>query len=160
MYHSAVAERGLDRVAEGRRVYDATYEVSSWHVILFHSRSGARGSGQERNTEYKPGLVALLRKLAARGGVVREIRLASKPALRRPLPERILRLEGLHYPLALHEQMDFEALADEIGRAGKELFRAPGSKPKGGNPTRTIEIVLDEGPWATAEELRRFLSGP
>ncbi len=160
MYDQSVDAAGEKKVREAGRVYDASFEVSSWLVITFRARGGARGSGQERNTEYKPGLLALVRKLAMKGAVVREVRLASQRALGRPPEERILRLEGFDYPVELHPELDFEALVAKIAKASKDLFRKPHSKPTGGNPTRTIEIVLDSGPWATAEDLGRYLSEP
>lgn len=103
-------------------------------AIIYMSRGGTRGSAAERNSDYTPGLDALLTRACQSGLVLTEALLDSKPARETPRGNRRLRLEGTSLPLDLGKVTDVQQLRRSIAKAQREM---------GGNETRQLRLVLD-----------------
>jgi putative restriction endonuclease len=109
-----------------------------WNIIL-ESRGGARGSSNERNTDYSRGLALIVRRLAAVNALITDARVESERLIGRGLSEsdRRLNSELLVYPLAL--DLDNEAL---ITADLKRTQAGVGSIPSKGGHNNTRRLLL------------------
>jgi len=130
-----------DRGSEVDARFDVK-EVEGQTTIVVHSRGGTRGSGSERNTQYRAGLVVLLERLCSEQSTVVRIEVDSDSVHRRKLSsvQRTVALRGFKYPLEMKGVLDPPALARAIGIGMKRVGQAPGKT--GGNDTKRIRIFL------------------
>lgn len=123
---------------------NATINVEPEAIIL-HSRGGARGKPNERNTDYRLALRTILRCLQAGGVTASGVWLDSTKARQWPIPER-----------QLADASDFERPVDDlmslIGRNGSAKGQTKGTR--GGNSTKQILIGV---PGKSAIELQALL---
>ncbi|MBN9437154.1 HNH endonuclease [Bosea sp. (in: a-proteobacteria)] len=123
---------------------DAKIDVEPEAIIL-HSRGGARGKPNERNTDYRPALRTILTRLYASDAVASGVWLDSTVARQWPMPER-----------QLVNASDFDLPVDDlislIGRNGSAKGQAKGTS--GGNSTKRILIGV---PGRSATDLLSLL---
>ncbi len=125
---------------------DAHLEVRGG-VIILHSRSGAKGEHNARNTDYGPALRLMLERLEAASLPIEGVWLDSSIVQHLPLDQRCL-MEGAEM------QSGSAAIFSTLSSRMREYGRAPGAK--GGNNNKRILIRLRDGP--AVPELRRVLS--
>jgi superfamily II DNA or RNA helicase len=123
--------------------------------VVFESRGGTRGSKEERNSEYAPGLLLLLERLRGRGLRIADAVVESRDTVAVPVEERRLALDGRAYPLVID---DADAVRRALSAAQAKVGRAPGARGPG-NATKRLRLVLD-GAAIGATELARLLEGP
>ncbi|MBE9202562.1 HNH endonuclease [Synechocystis salina LEGE 06099] len=121
-----------------------TISLESWNIegnpaILVESRSGKKGSGNERNGDYNKGLEILFKRLGDNNIAIINI-IVQKT--RQVLPESEKRLQ-LNYPVNFHgKSLDqISKIRRHIGSLQASVARIPGSKGKG-NSTKCIKIWL------------------
>jgi hypothetical protein len=140
-------------------VLDASFRVErvgNQFTIVYESRSGTKGSTSERNTQYAPGLKALLARLAAMGTQITDAVVESDRTLDLPLDQRRLVIDGESYPLRITDPV---ALFGRLSAAQRQVGRAKGAKGSG-NSTRRIRLfVISENLPRTDDGFARQLSG-
>jgi hypothetical protein len=120
------------------RVIRAEYtieELDGQATLVLESRSGGG-----RNPDYHKALLVLLERLAAMGATLQNGIVDSTVSRSRPFDERILRLQGRPYPIALGEVDDMEALRIALGAAQVPVAQESGAR--GGNRTKRIRLYL------------------
>lgn len=117
-------------------------EIEGQTTLIVHSRGGARGSGAERNTQYREGLVLLLGRLHREESTIVRIEVDSTKVHRGGLnaAARTVALGSFEYPVEMKDVQDPAALARAIGVGMKRVGQAPGKT--GGNDTKRIRIFL------------------
>jgi superfamily II DNA or RNA helicase/diadenosine tetraphosphate (Ap4A) HIT family hydrolase/HKD family nuclease/SOS-response transcriptional repressor LexA len=123
------------------KLLDASFRIERIEdqlTIIYESRGGTKGSGRERNTQYAPGLEALLARLAAMDVQITDVVVESGKTFELPLDQRKLTIEGERYPLRI---IDPVALRRKLGAAQAKVGRAEGAKGSG-NSTRRIRLFL------------------
>ncbi|MFM1990357.1 MAG: hypothetical protein RJA99_3314 [Pseudomonadota bacterium] len=85
--------------------------------VTIESRGGAIDSAGERNADYGPAFILLIRRIAALGFMILDARVESDVLIRRGLDpaQRRLRSEGLTYPLDPRSNPD--AIAQALRKA-------------------------------------------
>jgi hypothetical protein len=133
-------EQSHPRRSDGSTV-DATFEISPIPVyeIVYHHKSGRRGSPRSVNADYHEGLELLLARLGSVGCTLLGIGVDSTVALELEPAEREL---GLDFPLSVDRNTDPHALRLLITRAQKTVARRPDVKPGGGNDQKRIRITF------------------
>jgi hypothetical protein len=150
-----VDERTLFQSSEGSPI-DASFGLEGWGQrweVVLHSRGGAKGTPQARNTEYALGLRVVLGRLALLNGVLVDAAIDSKTTADQELDDRRL---ALPYPLALDRGIDTEALGAVLQRRQSEVAKTI-SGAKGGNPTRRIRLWVELPSAVEGEALRDWL---
>lgn len=145
------------RRADGSAV-DASFRVEPVGdavSIVFESRGGTRGSKDERNTEYTPGLLLLLERLRERGLRIADAVVESRDTMTVPIEDRRLQLDGRAYPLVID---DADAVRRALSAAQAKVERTPGARGPG-NATKRIRLLI-EGSAIGATELAAILEGP
>ena len=132
--------RGMDD-----ELLDAHYELRGSQII-FHARGGSTGKGST-NSEYGPGLRALLRRLSDAGLTLEGAWVDS--SMVRHLASNARRFYG---PEETHEP---EALFTILSSRMKQVGRPDGAKA-GGNATRRIRIKVD---GVSEDDLEEVLDG-
>lgn len=113
---------------------------SGWHIVI-ESRGGARGSPNERNTEYSRGLALIVQRLAAVGAIVSSARVESARLIRRGVSEvdRRLNSEVLVYPLAL----TIDNVSEVVSNMKRTQAAVGSDRIKGGhNNTRRLLLSI------------------
>lgn len=114
-------------------------------AIILHSRGGARGKPNERNSDYQPALRTILKRLHASDAVASGVWLDSRVVQHWPMADR-----------QLIEASDFDRPLDDlvslIGRSGLTKGQTKGTN--GGNSTKRILIGV---PGKSAIELQALL---
>jgi hypothetical protein len=131
----------MAKIHEGDREIDATFSVEAFgdqtFVIFFESRSGTIGKPSARNTQYEPGLDALLKRLGEMGAVIGSIALA--PSGSEEVTE--LSIPGRRFPLEMRNVVSPHDLRMEIGSVQAATNRMPNAKGLG-NHTKRIRIAF------------------
>jgi SOS-response transcriptional repressor LexA len=122
--------------------------------IVFESRGGTRGSKEERNTEYTPGLLLILERLRDRGLRIADAVVESRDTMTVPVEDRRLQLDGRDYPLVID---DADAVRRALSAAQAKVGRAPGARGAG-NATKRLRLLI-EGSAMGASELATVLGG-
>lgn len=123
---------------------DARIDVEPEAIIL-HSRGGARGKSNERNTDYRPALHTILTRLRESDAVASGVWLDSTEARQWPVPDRKV-IDANDFELAVGD------LISLIGRNGRIMGQVAGAK--GGNATKRIRIGV---PGKSATDLLTLL---
>lgn len=138
----------LKPIDEDGNELDATYSIETLDgqkSIVFESRGGKKGAPDERNSQYRNGLLAVLRKLASEGAVLTDALVDSSETRKKGLgaDERRIAIESWSYPVALGK-VDGErlsALRDELCRGQASVSRAPGARGAG-NTSKRIRVFI------------------
>jgi hypothetical protein len=121
-------------------------------AVIYRSRGGAKGSEDERNSDYTPGLDTLLERAKSLKLVLADALLDTVKSKQLSLQERRLNLEGAQLPLPLEAITDTATVRRWIAKAQRE---------HGGNETRQLRLVFesaDKKPLL-ALDLARHLAG-
>jgi hypothetical protein len=137
-----LVERGFEFATKSMNVdeLDATFSVGrnrETQFVLVESR------GPNRNTNYGPGLDALLRGLADLDASIEDILIDSAEARELPVEQRRPEIRSQGYPLRLRAISDLAALRRDITAAVAAAARNPGAKGPG-NPTKRLRLVVTE----------------
>jgi hypothetical protein len=130
------------RDSTGKQI-DAVYRletVGDSATIVFESRGGARGSGDEQNTEYAKGLEELLRVLKESRVQLVDVLVDSERVAHRPVSDRRVQIVGESYPLTIG---DPSALRKRISAGAAKVGRTKGAKG-GGNPNKRLRLFTSE----------------
>lgn len=130
------------RDSTGKEI-DAVYRletVGDSATIVFESRGGARGSGDEQNTEYAKGLEELLRVLKESRVQLVDVLVDSERVAHRPVADRRVQIVGESYPLTIG---DPSALRKRISAGAAKVGRTKGAKG-GGNPNKRLRLFTSE----------------
>ncbi len=131
------SEQMAIRSVAGREL-DAHFLVEGLgdHIaVVYMSRGGTKGSKEERNVDYRPGLDALLERARDLGFRLEQVLLDSQPARETPWPERVLRFE----------EVGGEPLPLDLGVTDAQQVRrwiAKAQRLKGGNETRQLRLIF------------------
>lgn len=122
------------------RLLDAAISVDAdqgqFRAVLHARGSDAKGP---RNPEYRQALESLLLRSLASGWVLEEVLLASRKALELP---RDYRRVPLTVPYPVQGIDDAAIVARDISTALPSMAREAGTLPRGGNPTKRIELLF------------------
>jgi hypothetical protein len=119
---------------------DATFHVEPFGgkaSVVFESSGGGT-----RNTDYRPGLELLLKRLRDLGATLVDAVLASRDTVSLSHGERRLALPGRAYPIVLGAELDISALRRALSAAQALVGRAPDAISGGGNKNKRIRLVL------------------
>lgn len=119
-------------------------------AVVYESRGGTKGTAAAQNTDYTPGLDALLARARQLDLVLADALVDSKPARKTPVSQRRLRFEGGVPPLAMNSVTDVQQVRRWIAKAQREM---------GGNETRQLRLVFEGGACNHQDELTRALAG-
>jgi len=125
---------------EGDRVIDAAFSVAvtdpkAFEIVL-ESSGGSGGGKKAKNSEYRLGLMELLRRCASIAQTLDDCQVVSKPAMALPESERRVSPTGeFTYPITLTGATDFESLTNALTTP---QTRIASSAQSGGNPRKRL----------------------
>ena len=125
------------------------------HVIM-ESRGGTKGSDDERNTQYGPGLDLLLARLKELKARIFDALVDSSKTRALPMEERRLLPTETAFPITIGDPVE---LRRRITRAAAQVGREPGAKGRG-NETKRIRLIVEAPPELSADAIARELRGP
>ena len=137
---------------------DACFELheSRRFEIIFHSSGNTDPlTGDRLNREYNLGLGRLLNQLATSGGVITEVSVDSRDALR-DYPSLDDRRLDIGCPISLTRVADMDELRKLIGRTAAITARDPEASGHG-YPQKRIRISLELPPSVGRRDLLRSL---
>ena len=139
----------MNVVSENNEVFNASVSIQNiegYTGLVMESRSGAKKSVNERNTDYMPALEAILSRLFKFGVGTIKVFLVSRNALRiwSSMDERALKIEN---SINIRLSSNVKELKGLICKAQKD--KKENLDSKGGNPTKKILIYanLDYKKW-------------
>jgi hypothetical protein len=137
---------------------DASFSVrleSGCAVISFECR------GFGRNTEYGRGLDILLERLSVAGATVEDAYVASRKVAHLGRSDTTLASKEYPLPMRLERGADVVGIRWAWGRRMAGVGRVAGS-PRGGNPTKRIEVVARCGTWdgLSGKKIEELLAWP
>ncbi len=126
--------------------------------VVIASRSGRRDGPTARNPDYERVVQTLLARAGALGATLLSAQVESDDTAALPLEDRLLRMDGLDYPVALATVRDFEDLRIRLCRPQGAIGRRPGATGPG-NRNKKIRIRFGLDPKRSARNLEALLGG-
>jgi len=127
---------------DGDRLIDAAFSVAvtgpqAFEIVL-ESSGGSGGGKKAKNSEYRHGLMELLRRCAPIAQTLDDCQVVSKPAMALPESERrVSPTGGFAYPITLTSTTDFESLTNALTTP---QTRIASSAQSGGNPRKRLML--------------------
>jgi len=127
---------------DGDRLIDASFSVAvtgpQVFEIVLESSGGSGGGKKAKNSEYRHGLMELLRRCASIAQSLDDCQVVSRPAMALPEYERrVSPTGGFVYPIMLTSVTDFELLANALTTP---QTRIASTAQSGGNPRKRLML--------------------
>jgi hypothetical protein len=126
--------------------------------VVIASRSGRRDGPTARNPDYERLVQTLLERAGTLGATLLGAQVVSDDTAALPLEDRLLRMDGLDYPVALATIGDFEDLRIRLCRPQGAIGRRPGASGPG-NRNKKIRLRFGLDPKRNGRNLEALLGG-